>query len=103
MHAITAIEEKGEVQFVSVRPVEAVGDGTSVAVEVNASLRVLGAYLDELEQSRWAIRIRDLQLARNPERMPPVSARFVLDTPVSVNGFGRAGAVTPASADDGVP
>lgn len=109
MRAITAIEERGEVQFLSVRPVPSVGEGTAVAVEVNATLRILGTYLDELERSRWALRIRDLQLARNPEHVPPVSAKFVVDTAVRVNGFGSVGAapgravVAPADADDGVP
>lgn len=105
MREITAIEKQGEVQFVSVRPMPAVGEGTSVAVELNAPLRVLGAYLDDLEQSRWALRIRDLQLARNTEQVPPVSARFVVDTAVAVQGFGRAGSAVPAAADadDGTP
>lgn len=102
MRAITAIEAQGEVQFISVRPVQAIGEGTSVAVEINAPLRILGSYLDELEQSRWGLRIRDLQLARNPDRIPPVSARFVVDTGVKVNGFGATGA-TPPEEDDGVP
>jgi hypothetical protein len=104
MREITAIENQGDVQFVSVRPVPAGGDGTSVAVELNAPLRVLGIYLDGLESSRWALRIRDLQLARNPAGSPPVSARFTVDTAVKVSGFGRAGsAVAPAAEDDGVP
>lgn len=106
MRAITAIESQGDVQFVSVRPVQAVGDGTSVSVELNAPLRVLGDYLDTLEQSRWGLRIRDLQLARNPDRTPPVSARFVVDTAVKVNGFGTAAigsAIPSRGEDDGVP
>jgi hypothetical protein len=103
MRQITAIEKQGEVQFVSVRPMPAVGEGTSVAVELNAPLRVLGTYLDELEASRWALRIRDLQLARNPAGTPPVSARFVVDTAVKVNGFGQTGAAIPENADDGLP
>ncbi len=105
MREITAIEKQGEVQFISVRPVPALGEGTSVAVEINAPLRVLGTYLDDLESSRWALRIRDLQLARNPGGAPPVSARFVVDTAVAVNGFGRAGSpvASATDADDGVP
>jgi hypothetical protein len=105
MREITAIEKQGEVQFISVRPVPAIGEGTSVAVEINAPLRVLGTYLDDLESSRWALRIRDLQLARNPAGAPPVSARFVVDTAVAVNGFGRTGSSAAAAtdADDGVP
>ncbi len=103
MREITAIEKQGEVQFVSVRPLPAVGEGTSVAVEINAPLRILGAYLDQLETSRWALRIRDLQLARNPGGAPPVSARFVVDTNVQVNGFGRVGSAMAADADDGIP
>lgn len=102
MRELTAIEARGEVQFVSVRPVPALGDGTSVAVEVNAPLRVLGTYLDELEVSGWALRIRDLQLARNMEGTPPVSARFVVDTTVKVDGFGTASAAIPVE-DDGTP
>lgn len=105
MREITAIEKQGEVQFISVRPVPALGEGTSVAVEINAPLRVLGTYLDDLESSRWALRIRDLQLARNPAGAPPVSARFVVDTAVAVNGFGRVGSpvASATDADDGVP
>jgi cell division protein FtsB len=103
MREITAIEKQGEVQFVSVRPVPAVGGGTSVAVEINAPLRLLGDYLDDLEQSRWALRIRDLQLARNPNGGPPVSARFVVDTVATVNGFGGVGSAVAAEADDGTP
>jgi hypothetical protein len=102
MRELTAIETRGEVQFISVRPVPALGDGTSVAVEVNAPLRILGTYLDELETSGWALRIRDLQLARNAEGSPPVSARFVVDTTVKVDGFGTVGA-SPQGADDGTP
>jgi hypothetical protein len=59
-----------------------------------------------LEQSRWGLRIRDLQLARNPDRNPPVAARFVVDTTVKVNGFGATGVGSAASfagEDDGVP
>ena len=78
------------------------GDGTSVAIEVNAPLRILGTYLDELETSAWALRIRDLQLARNTEGAPPVSARFVVDTAVKVEGFGTPG-TAPPEADDGTP
>jgi hypothetical protein len=109
MREITALEERGDVRFLSVRPVQSVGEGTAVAVEVNAPLRTLGTYLDELERSRWALRIRDLQLTRNPENVPPVSARFVVDTAVRVNGFGVVGAssgavgAVPSSTDDGVP
>jgi hypothetical protein len=108
MREITAIEERGEVQFLSVRPVPLVGEGTAVAVEVNAPLRILGTYLDELERSRWALRIRDLQLTRNPEPVPPVSAKFVVETAVRVNGFGSVGAApgggrASAGGDDGVP
>ncbi|MFZ5876410.1 MAG: hypothetical protein ACOYXU_08380 [Nitrospirota bacterium] len=109
MREITAIEERGEVRFLSVRPVPSVGDGTAVAVEVNAPLRTLGVYLDELERSQWALRIRDLQLARNPENVPPVSARFVVDTAVKVNGFGSVAhspgmvGAPPSDAGDGVP
>jgi hypothetical protein len=109
MREITAIEEQSQVQFVSVRPVPTVGDGTSVAVEINASLRLLGTYFDDLESSPWALRIRDLQLASNQNGGPPVSARFVVDTVAKVNGFGRvqsaaaAAAAAAAESDDGVP
>lgn len=104
LREITAIEQRGEVQFVSVRPVPSVGGGTSVAIEINAPLRVLGTYLDELERSRWALRVRDLQLARNQDRVPPVSAKFVVDTGITINGFGPAGPTAlPTEPDDGVP
>jgi hypothetical protein len=108
MREITAIEGRGDVQFLSIRPVPSIGDGTAVAVEVNAPLRILGPYLDELERSRWALKIRDLQLARSPEHTPPVSAKFVVDTAVKVNGFEIAGAAFggpagPSAEDDGVP
>jgi hypothetical protein len=108
MREVTAIEGRGDVQFLSIRPVPSIGDGTALAVEVNAPLRILGTYLDELERSRWALKIRDFQLARNQERTPPVSAKFVVDTAVKINGFGGVRAsldrpVGPSSEDDGVP
>jgi hypothetical protein len=74
-----------------------------VVVEVNAPLRVLGAYLDGLEESRWALRIRDLQLGRNPERVPSVTARFIVETAVAVQGLGPTSAAPTAAEGDDVP
>ncbi|MFZ5861696.1 MAG: hypothetical protein ACOYXR_02420 [Nitrospirota bacterium] len=87
MREITSVEGRPEVQFGSIRPVPPSAEGTAVFVELSAPLKLLGPYLDELERSRWAIRIRDLQLTRNSEQGPSVSARFVAETPVRVRGL----------------
>jgi hypothetical protein len=90
MRELTAIEDQPEVRFGSIRPVAPTSEGTAVLVEVSAPLRLLGPYLDQLEQSRWGIHIRDLQLTRNPERVPSVSARFVAETAMHVRGLEAA-------------
>lgn len=90
MRELTAIEESPEVRFGSIKPVPPSAAGTAVAVEVSAPLKLLGPYLDELERSRWAIRIRDLQLTRNSEPGPSVSARFVAETAVPIRGLAPA-------------
>jgi hypothetical protein len=90
MRELTRIEDQPEVRFGSIRPTVPSSQGTAVLVEVSAPLKLLGPYLDQLEQSPWAIRIRDLQLTRNPERVPSVSARFVAETAVYVRGLGPA-------------
>jgi hypothetical protein len=92
MRELTAIEDRPEVRFGSIRPMAPTSPGTAVLVEVSAPLKLLGPYLDQLEQSRWAIRIRDLQLTRNPERVPSVSARFVAETDVHIRGLEPADA-----------
>jgi hypothetical protein len=92
MRELTAIEDQPEVRFGSIRPMAPTSPGTAVLVEVSAPLKLLGPYLDQLEQSRWAIRIRDLQLTRNPERVPSVSARFVAETDVHIRGLEPADA-----------
>lgn len=86
MRELTAIERTGEVQVVSVRPAPA-ASGTAVAVELNAPLRILGPYLDALERSRWALKITDLHLMRNPNAQPSISARFTVSTSETISGL----------------
>lgn len=89
MRGLTGIEREDNVQMVAVRPVPSPA-GTAVAIEVNAPLRVLGAYLDELESSPWALTITDIHLMRNPNMGPSVAARLTIQTSQVVSGLAAA-------------
>lgn len=84
---LAALAERSAVDFIAVRPIAVPGKTGALEVELNAPFRVLGAYLNALEQSRWRLTINNIRLGRDSEHATLVSARFTAASPTVLLGL----------------
>jgi len=87
MRDLTTTAGRIGVDVLAIRPNATTSGGvTTLAVELKAPFRILGSYLEALEQSGWAWTVKDFHVQSDPERVSFVSARFRLSTPLVSNG-----------------
>jgi hypothetical protein len=94
---LAALADRNGVEFIAVRPIAVTGRTGALEVELNAPFRVLGAYLNVLEQSPWSLTIANLHLGQSSEHATLVSARFTVTSPTVLLGL----AITPSESQDG--
>ena len=84
---LAALAERSGVDFIAVRPAAVPGRTGALEVELNAPFRVLGAYLNALERSRWRLTVDNVHLGRDSEHATLVSARFTVAGPTGLLGL----------------
>jgi len=94
---MAALADRSGVEFIAVRPIAVTGRTGALEVELNAPFRVLGAYLNALDQSPWSLTIANLHLGQSSEHATLVSARFTATSPTVLLGL----AISPSESQDG--
>ncbi len=92
---MAALAERSGVDFIAVRPSAVLGRTGALEVELNAPFRVLGAYLNALEESRWRLTIDNVHFGRDSERVTLVSARFTVVSPTALLGLATSASESP--------